>query len=167
MVGCLTSPQLSNLYFTLDNVCNILLIVYSMPYIGSVFSWACSSDADAVLSFPFGGRADGDDVKRTISRVDSSSWMNKRLGERMLLLKFREVIYLYQYEYPLAGWIARKSKPRISNMNWHWCGFGGIQLKIEMNPKLSILHSCFFLNKNSLSLSAGRNNFLSSGWHDL
>jgi hypothetical protein len=88
-----------------------------MPFVTSVFS--SPSPSDAVVSFPFGGRADGDVVKRTISCVDSSYWRNKRVGERMLLLKFSEVVSFYQYRYPLAYWIARKSKPKILNMNWH------------------------------------------------
>src|SRR5919109_3465797 len=73
--GCLTSPQLSNLYFTCDNPCTVLLIVYSMPYITSVFS-SCSSDV--TVSFPFGsGRGDVDDVKSTLSSVNFSLLLDK------------------------------------------------------------------------------------------
>jgi hypothetical protein len=73
--GCLTSPQLSNLYFTCDNVCNVLLIVYSMPYYTSVLS---SPSLDATVSFPFGGgRGDVDDVRRNVSPSNFSLLLHK------------------------------------------------------------------------------------------
>jgi len=68
--GCIISPQLSNLYFTVDNVCNVLSIMYSTLYIISVFSLYSS---DAALSFPFGGGgADVEDVKSNASLVNFS-----------------------------------------------------------------------------------------------
>src|SRR5918996_6001122 len=90
--GCLTSPQLSNLYFTSDNVCNVLLIVYSMPYHTSVFSSPPSS-SDVVIFFPFcGGRGCGGDVKNTLLPVRFFfSLVDKKVGGRMLFFKFCEM----------------------------------------------------------------------------
>jgi hypothetical protein len=70
MDGCLTSPQLSNLFFTYDNPCTVLLIVYSMPYHTSVF---LSASLGASISFPLGGGGgDVGGVKRNLSPVSFS-----------------------------------------------------------------------------------------------